>query len=248
MIANGLEQVEQFLLYSCDGLIDAKQLIFEVFIKQSATLDEARERLKESLLHPVSHQTRHSPHTPHIALHFILAASSLFGLLRQRSTMETHGSGLSLHVRLGDSACDFTNFCAPKLFPAEVFGGPARWNDEEARRSLALQSRESSAELFRCIGTSRIRWSVSSQSFAWSLSQKDPTRRIGGFKRSRLILEVVSSRFTINEAREHLADKLPYFQDAACHMPDFWQLSEKCLPSRTWPSSKSTLTPWRESV
>ena len=54
MIANGLEQVEQFLLYSCDGLIDGKQLIFEVFIKQSATLDEARERLKESLLHPVS--------------------------------------------------------------------------------------------------------------------------------------------------------------------------------------------------
>ena len=90
--------------------------------------------------------------------------------------METHGSGLSLHVRLGDSACDFTNFCAPNLFPAEVFGGPARWNDEEAR-SFAVcppKEAESFAELFRCTGTSRIRWSVSSRSSAWSLSQKDP--------------------------------------------------------------------------
>ncbi|CAE7258234.1 ADL1 [Symbiodinium sp. CCMP2456] len=165
VIANGLEQVEQFLLYSCDGLIDGKQLISEVFIKQSATLDEARERLKESLL----------------------------------STMESHGSGLSLHVRLGDSACDFTNFCAPNLFPAEVFGGPARWNDEEVHRHFP--------DPMVCF---------------------QPEFRL-----------VVSSRFTITEAHEHLADKLPYFQAAACGMLDFWQLSEKCLASRSWKSHKA---------
>ena len=52
VLANGLEQVEQFLLYSCDGLIDAKQLIVEVLIKKSVPMDEARQRLKESLLQP----------------------------------------------------------------------------------------------------------------------------------------------------------------------------------------------------
>ena len=46
--------------------------------------------------------------------------------------METHGLGLSLHVRLGESACDFNSFCSAGLFPAEVFGGPRRWTDEEA--------------------------------------------------------------------------------------------------------------------
>lgn len=46
--------------------------------------------------------------------------------------METHGVGLSLHVRMGDAACDLLRFSADKVFPAEVFGGPRRWNNEEA--------------------------------------------------------------------------------------------------------------------
>lgn len=50
MVANGLEEVERYLLYSCEGLIDGKQLIGEVFIKKSKSLEEAREMLRDSLL------------------------------------------------------------------------------------------------------------------------------------------------------------------------------------------------------
>lgn len=47
--------------------------------------------------------------------------------------METHGVGVSLHIRMGDSACDLQRFCGDGMFPAEVFGGPQRWSNEEAR-------------------------------------------------------------------------------------------------------------------
>eukprot|EP00435_Cladocopium_sp_Y103_P028544 s709_g7.t1 len=100
VVANGLEEVERYLLYSCEGLIDGKQLIGEVFIKKNQSLEEAKEMLRDLLL----------------------------------SSMETHGVGVSLHIRMGDSACDLQRFCADSMFPAQVFGGPQRWSNEEVLR------------------------------------------------------------------------------------------------------------------
>lgn len=100
VVANGLEEVERYLLYSCEGLIDGKQLIGEVFIKKNQSLEEAKEMLRDLLL----------------------------------SSMETHGVGVSLHIRMGDSACDLQRFCGDGMFPAEVFGGPQRWSNEEVLR------------------------------------------------------------------------------------------------------------------
>ena len=50
MVANGLEEVERYLHYSCEGLIDGKQLIGEVFIKKNQSLEDAKEMLRDLLL------------------------------------------------------------------------------------------------------------------------------------------------------------------------------------------------------
>ena len=51
MVANGLEEVERYLLYSCEGLIDGKQLIGEVFIKKNKSVEEASEMMQDLLLY-----------------------------------------------------------------------------------------------------------------------------------------------------------------------------------------------------
>jgi len=49
--------------------------------------------------------------------------------------MDTHGHGLMLQIRMGNSACNFKQtFCQPGLFPAEVFGGPAKWHEAEVKK------------------------------------------------------------------------------------------------------------------
>ena len=50
VVANGLEEVERYLHYSCEGLIDGKQLIGEVFIKKNQSLEDAKEMLRDLLL------------------------------------------------------------------------------------------------------------------------------------------------------------------------------------------------------
>eukprot|EP00438_Fugacium_kawagutii_P028359 Skav219254 [mRNA] locus=scaffold1242:325652:347129:+ [translate_table: standard] len=122
VVANGLEEVERYLHYACEGLIDGKQLIGEVFIKKNQSLEEAKEMLRDLLL----------------------------------SAMETHGVGVSLHLRMGDSACDIQRFCADSLFPAEVFGGPRRWTNEEVLRHFP-HSGISLQNDFQLAGISEIR-------------------------------------------------------------------------------------------
>ena len=146
VVANGLEEVERYLLYSCEGLIDGKQLIGEVFIKKNQSLEEAKEMLRDLLLRLVWEPDHKRSHT----FFFITARLDIFacqvrfrncrldnvfdGFLDWlRSSMETHGVGVSLHIRMGDSACDLQRFCGDGMFPAEVFGGPQRWSNEEAR-------------------------------------------------------------------------------------------------------------------
>merc|ERR1719424_1435022 len=66
VVCNGLDQPDRFLLYSCECVVDAKQLIAELYFHKTKTLIETREDLKRKLL----------------------------------SSMETHGVGLGLHLRM----------------------------------------------------------------------------------------------------------------------------------------------------
>jgi hypothetical protein len=104
VVCNGLDQPDRFLLYSCECVVDAKQLLAELHFHRSKTLRETQEELKEKLL----------------------------------ASMETHGVGLGLHIRMGDTACDFKHsICAPGLFPEEVFGGSSKWHDTAAEKHFA---------------------------------------------------------------------------------------------------------------
>merc|ERR1712070_1038527 len=49
--------------------------------------------------------------------------------------MDSHGHGLWLQISMGSTACDFKGtFCCPGKFPAEVFGGVSRWNNDEVHK------------------------------------------------------------------------------------------------------------------
>eukprot|EP00929_Paragymnodinium_shiwhaense_P116010 TRINITY_DN8523_c0_g1_i2.p1 TRINITY_DN8523_c0_g1~~TRINITY_DN8523_c0_g1_i2.p1 ORF type:complete len:656 (-),score=211.05 TRINITY_DN8523_c0_g1_i2:393-2360(-) len=101
VVCNGMEQPERFLVYSGEAIIDAMQVLNELYVKKSKPLERVQLDLKQALL----------------------------------AAMETHGFGLSLHVRMGTSACDFkSTLCAHGKFPAEVFGGSRRWNEAELRK------------------------------------------------------------------------------------------------------------------
>mmetsp|Transcript_85431 Transcript_85431/g.160888 ORF Transcript_85431/g.160888 Transcript_85431/m.160888 type:complete len:548 (+) Transcript_85431:70-1713(+) len=101
IVCNGVDLPERFLLYTCEGIIDARQILSEVYFQKIKTVKEMQAELQLMLL----------------------------------QSMETHGSGFGLHVRMGTTACSFKGaFCAPGVFPAEVFGGSNRWNDKELRK------------------------------------------------------------------------------------------------------------------
>eukprot|EP00928_Gymnodinium_smaydae_P064987 TRINITY_DN48199_c0_g1_i1.p1 TRINITY_DN48199_c0_g1~~TRINITY_DN48199_c0_g1_i1.p1 ORF type:complete len:481 (-),score=60.28 TRINITY_DN48199_c0_g1_i1:239-1645(-) len=142
VVCNGVEPPEQFLFYTGEALIDAKQVIGEVYIQRTKTVEEMQDALKQKLL----------------------------------AAMETHGHGLTLHIRMADTACDFKRtFCAPSKFPQQVFGGANFWNDEEVTKQF-----------------------------------NDP----------RIIVQpefnvIVTSTFTMSEVVQHLADKLPFFDQMA---------------------------------
>lgn len=100
IVCNGVDLPERFLLYSCECMIDARQILSEVYFQKIKTVREMQAELQITLL----------------------------------QSMETHGHGLGLHVRMGTTACSFKcAFCAPGVFPAEVFGGNNRWNERELR-------------------------------------------------------------------------------------------------------------------
>eukprot|EP00933_Yihiella_yeosuensis_P081532 TRINITY_DN9515_c0_g1_i1.p1 TRINITY_DN9515_c0_g1~~TRINITY_DN9515_c0_g1_i1.p1 ORF type:complete len:497 (+),score=107.77 TRINITY_DN9515_c0_g1_i1:40-1530(+) len=142
IVSNGSEVPRRFLLYACEGMIDAKQLIAEVFIKKEKSLEEIQDELKETLL----------------------------------SAMETHGVGLGLHIRMSDSACDFKEmFCCAGKFPAEVFGGAARWHEDEIKKH-----------------------------FSDPKIIKQPDFKL-----------IISTDFGMEDAVQHLASKLPFFEEMA---------------------------------
>ena len=50
VVANGMEEAERYLLYSCEALVDCKQLLVDVFIKKRKTVKEAQQMLRDVLL------------------------------------------------------------------------------------------------------------------------------------------------------------------------------------------------------
>lgn len=95
--------VETFFMYTAEAVIDAKQILGDMFVQKSKTLGMVQGELHDKLL----------------------------------ASMETHGYGLSLQIRMGNTACDFKGkLCRQGAFPAEVFGGPAKFNNDAAARNF----------------------------------------------------------------------------------------------------------------